>query len=445
MRIISVVAVDESGGIARAGKIPWFCAEDLQHFKNLTTGHIVVMGRKTFTRVLPNRLNCIITKSDSYNTPDSVLTFDDPLKCVLYCAEKYPDKTMFVIGGAEIYKWFVLNNLLHEEYITGIPGDYKCDQFYTFSSGDAKERLICLDTVNIKHITHHNQEERAVLNLMDRVLRSGVHKSDRTMTGTVSLFGHQLRFSLKNNKFPLMTSRRMFLRGIFEELMLFCRGQTDSKILEKRGVAVWQPNTTRAFLDSRGLQHYREGDMGHTYGFSMRHFGASYRGCGADYDQCGYDQLSELVNEIKTNPDSRRLMISLWEPNKIKEASLPPCLYNYQFYVADGELSCMMTQRSSDLFTAAGWNTATGALFTILLAHITGLKPSELIWNIGDAHVYSNLLEQQLEQLQREPYHYPYLVLVNSENVTDICDFQYENLKLIGYECHPAIKTIINA
>ena len=290
---------------------------------------------------------------------------------------------------------------------------------------------------------HPNKEELAMLDLMQQML-VGNKKSDRTGCGTLSIFGRQLRFNLSNGIFPLMTTRRMFFRGIFEELMFYLRGQTDNQILLDKGVNVWTGNTTREFLDKRGLKDLPVGDMGHSYGFSFRHFGGQYSNCKTNYNTnpTGFDQLTWLVNEIKTNPDSRRLRISLWEPNKQDQAALPPCLEQYQFYVTDSKLSCMMTQRSSDYFTAAGWNVATGALFTVLLANVTGLEPYELIWNIGDCHIYNNLIDQVNEQLKRTPVQWPLIKIKNKKN--NITDWEFTDIELLGYFPQASIKAVMN-
>jgi thymidylate synthase len=279
---------------------------------------------------------------------------------------------------------------------------------------------------------------------MKKILDTGYPSDDRTGTGTISLFGERLEFDLSNNKFPLVTTRRMFLRGIFEELMLYIRGQTDNNILAEKKINVWTPNTTREFLDKRGLHQLPTGDMGHSYGFSFRHFGGEYIDCRTDYKGVGYDQLTELIKEIKVNPCSRRLIISLWEPNHMHKAALPPCLYNYQFYVRGEKLSCMMTQRSSDQFMAGGWNVATGALLTIMIAHVCKLSPDRLVWNIGDAHIYNNLIDQVKEQISRIPYQFPYLLLKDASDITDIQQFEYKNIDLCGYRSHSAISGVMS-
>lgn len=465
-----IAAVDNANGIGKDGKIPWDFPADLKHFKQVTSGNIVIMGRKTYESIgkpLPDRTTCVISRTmqaDDRKAGDNLHVFNDPWDCVRWCQNnriqtvtidgttKRFKRHAFVCGGAEIYDWFYANHLITYEIITRIYDDYKCDT--KINRPDA-ERNCCLirslplsiedsNKLSLQKFRIVNQEERSMLSLIGDVMRNGYKKDDRTGTGTVSLFGKHLEFDLTDNKFPLMTTRPMFFHGIFEELMLYLRGQTDSKILEAKNVKVWAPNTSREFLDKNNLGHYRVGDMGHTYGFSMRHFGAEYKGCDADYTGQGYDQLMNLIEGIKTNPNGRRHLISLWEPNKIEQAALPPCLYEYQFYVHDGMLSCQMGQRSSDIVTAGGWNVATGALMTILIAHACGLKPEKLIWNIGDVHIYNNIIDAARQQVCRFPNAYPKLFLRGMPD--DITKTEFNNLELIGYEPLPMgdIKIIMN-
>jgi thymidylate synthase len=182
--------------------------------------------------------------------------------------------------------------------------------------------------------------------------------------------------------------------------------------------------------------------MGASYGFLFRHFGATYIDCKTNYTGQGIDQLSAVINSIKNNPTDRRMIISLWDPVNLNNCPLPPCLYNYQFYVSDGKLSCMMTQRSSDYVVAGGWNIATGSLLTYLIAVVCDLKPDRLVWNIGDTHIYSNLIEQAKEQIKREPYKFAKLYI---KKKSDIETFEYTDLELIGYQSHEAIKLVMNA
>jgi len=293
----------------------------------------------------------------------------------------------------------------------------------------------------VKVYKNINDEENDVLNTFNFVLMSN-EKPDRTGIGTLSSFGHTLYFSLNNNTFPLITTRNIWLKGLFEEFMLYLRGQTNSKILEAKGVNVWKGNTTRDFLDKRGLQHLPEGDMGSSYGFLFRHFGAKYIDCNTDYKGQGFDQLEWLINEIKTNPDSRRLIINLWDPSQINNMALPPCLYQYQFYVNNNTISCMATQRSSDIMTALGWNIAQISLFTILLGSICNLKPKYIIWNGADVHIYNNLIDQAKKQIKRSPYLFPKLYIKNIKK--NITDYEFDDLELINYTPHSKIDVIMN-
>jgi thymidylate synthase len=220
------------------------------------------------------------------------------------------------------------------------------------------------------------------------------------------------------------------------------RGQTDSTILEEKKINIWKKNTSREFLDKCGLKHLPVGDMGPSYGFLFRHFGAKYINCKSDYKDQGYDQLANVIKLLKTDPNSRRMIISLWDPNALDHCPLPPCLYNYQFYAHNNTLSCMMTQRSSDFVVAGGWNIATGSLLTILIANIVGMEPHELIWNIGDLHIYNNLIEEANINTARPTTVFPKLYVKKRDNIED---FEFSDLELLNYKPESAIKTIMNA
>jgi dihydrofolate reductase/thymidylate synthase len=437
----SVVCVDNKYGISKAGAIPWHYAEDLKFFKDLTINNVVIMGRKTYESIghpLPNRINIIITKSADLAKSADYITFSDLWQCVEYCSTNFKNKNIFVIGGSEIYKWFINNRLISYEYVTSLNKDYNCDNFYT-DTNQPKKLIYTCDDYNRFLVEHFNTEEYNFLSLAKDLL-NGNSKSDRTGTGTLSTFGNRLTFDLSNNTFPLLTTRKMFLRGIFEELMLYIRGQTNSKILEAKGINVWRGNTSREFLDKCNLQ-LPVGDMGASYGFLFRHFGAEYKTCLDDYEGKGFDQLYYVIDKLKNNPTDRRIIISLWDPNNINKCPLPPCLYNYQFYTHDKKLYCMMTQRSSDYAVAGGWNIATGALLTYLLASVCDLEPQQLIWNIGDTHIYNNLLNQIKEQITRRPYLFP-KIFINKKNKIE--DYEFSDIKLLCYNSHSTIQLNMN-
>ena len=192
-------------------------------------------------------------------------------------------------------------------------------------------------------------DEMQYINLVRRVIQKGNKKSDRTGVGTLSIFGSQCRYDLRNNKFPLLTTKKVFIRGIAEELFWFIRGSTNAKELQEKNVRIWDANASREFLDAQGLTEREEGDLGPVYGFQWRHFGAEYKTMYDDYTNQGVDQLNEVINQIKKNPDSRRIIMCAWNPPDVPRMALPPCHCFVQFYVANGELSCQLYQRSADL------------------------------------------------------------------------------------------------
>jgi thymidylate synthase len=231
---------------------------------------------------------------------------------------------------------------------------------------------------------------------------------------------------------------------VVEELLWFLRGSTNAKELDDRGVKIWNGNTTREFLDSRGLQHYEEGDIGPTYGFGFRHYGAEYKGMRADYREKGFDQIAYVLNELKTNPSSRRMLINLWNPAVMDQMSLTPCACQYQFYVNDGVLSCQMYQRSAEMFLGNPFNITSSSLLTNILARYAGLKVGRLIICLGDAHIYEGHIDAVKTQLQRQTRPFPILKIDNNipENMKEL---EYKHFKLIGYEPHPSIKATMIA
>ncbi|CAG2224586.1 TYMS [Mytilus edulis] len=262
------------------------------------------------------------------------------------------------------------------------------------------------------------QQEDAIQEVMDH----GVRKSNRTGIDTLSIFGMQMRYSLRD-QFPLLTTKRVFWRGVAEELLWFVAGCTSGKKLN--------------FLDGLGLTHREEGDLGPVYGFQWRHFGAEYKDMHADYTGQGVDQLADVINKIKTNPDDRRIIMSAWNPVDLKKMALPPCHAFVQFFVANGELSCQLYQRSGDMGLGVPFNIASYSLLVYMIAMVTNLKPGDFVHTIGDAHIYVNHLDPLKEQLKRVPREFPKLVI--KREVTDIDDFKFEDFEIVGYNPHPKI------
>lgn len=284
-------------------------------------------------------------------------------------------------------------------------------------------------------IAEHDEEQ--YLTLIRQIITKGIARDDRTGVGTVSIFGAQMRFSLRN-QFPLLTTKRVFWRAVAEELLWFISGSTDARVLQDKGIKIWDGNSTRKFLDASGFEARQVGDLGPVYGFQWRHFGADYGTCKDDYNGKGIDQLKDIVERIRTNPTDRRIIMSAWNPVQIPKMALPPCHCLAQFYVADGELSCQLYQRSADMGLGVPFNIASYALLTYMIAHVTNLKPGDFIHTLGDAHIYLNHIEPLKVQLERTPRPFPKLNF--KRQIANIDDFTFEDLQIVDYNPHPTIK-----
>jgi len=285
-----------------------------------------------------------------------------------------------------------------------------------------------------------NPEEIQYLDICRDIIENGVKRGDRTGTGTLSKFGVQMRFSLRDGTLPLLTTKRTFWRGVAEELLWFVKGSTNANKLAEKKIHIWDGNGSREFLDSRGLQHREQGDLGPVYGFQWRHFGAEYKDMHTDYTGKGVDQLADCIEKIKNNPEDRRIIMSAWNPKDLDLMALPPCHMFCQFYVdtEKNELSCQMYQRSADMGLGVPFNIASYALLTHMIAKVTGRKPGEFVHTIGDAHVYLNHVDALKEQLKRSPRAFPKLSI--KEDKTDIDSFEYDDFEVVGYNPHGAIK-----
>ncbi len=281
-----------------------------------------------------------------------------------------------------------------------------------------------------------NGEEERYLALTKEIIETGDPRVDRTKVGTRAMFGRSLEFDLEKG-FPLLTTKKVFWRGVVEELLWFIRGSTSAVALAGRGVHIWDANATREFLDSRGLTEREEGDLGPIYGFQWRHWGADYVGAHADYTGQGVDQLAEMIKKIKEDSTDRRMILSAWNVAAIPQMALPPCHMFCQFFVAGDRLFCQMYQRSADMGLGVPFNIASYALLTHLVAHVCGLRPHRLIMVFGDVHVYETHVEALLKQCQREPRAPPTLHI--RRQVSDIDDFTIDDLELRGYDPHDAI------
>lgn len=275
------------------------------------------------------------------------------------------------------------------------------------------------------------------LELLERVLERGHDREDRTGTGTRGVFGHQMRFDLADG-FPAITTKKLHLRSIIQELLWFLSGNTQVAWLQERNVRIWNDWATPEQTARFGR---KEGDLGPVYGHQWRNFGATPRPDGS-FESDGVDQIRRVLDEIETNPWSRRLIVTGWNPREAEQVALPPCHTLFQFYVQDGRLSCQLYQRSADVFLGVPFNIASYALLTLMVAQVTGLQPGEFVHSFGDAHLYRNHLDQAREQLQREPRPLPTMKL--KSEVTDLFAFVYEDFTLENYDPHPHIKAEVS-
>lgn len=452
-----IVAIDEKGGIGIGGKLPWDLKVDMAHFKKTTTNgkNAVIMGRKTWEsipinrRPLENRLNIVLTKG-VYDDEERTRLFgvavlaqslDDAL-ALAQGADK-----VFVIGGANVYKEAIDHPLCKEICLTRVYGsDVKCDTFFppilegpnhwmlSKSSAEVVDRslLVCL----FQTYTQSNEEEMNYLNLVKEIIQTGEKRVDRTCVGTLSVFGKQMRFSLQNNTIPLLTTKKVFFKAIVEELLWFISGKTDAKILSQKGVHIWDGNGSKEFLAKRGFPDREEGDLGPVYGFQWRHFGAKYVDHKTNYDKKGVDQLQNCVDTIKSDPSSRRILLSAWNASDLDLMALPPCHVLCQFFVSNGELSCSVYQRSCDVGLGMPFNIASYALLTHLIASVTNLKAKELVFTTGDTHVYSDHVDGLTTQAARFPMRFPTVAIEKRERIDD---FVSRDIKLINYTPHPSI------
>ena len=466
-----VVAADLNDGIGTGTAIPWSVPEDMKYFKELTSTaakgkkNCVIMGRKTWEsipekfRPLPNRLNVVLSStidllaagSDAANVLQVRGTLNDALTKLAEPQFADVDK-VFCIGGGQVYVEALQQpcaGVLQAVYVTRIHLTTSCSVTFKMASPGIqfvleKEAVLQVSANNAtafafeKYIPQNHEEEQ-YLNLIRQIVTDGCVKDDRTGVGTISLFGAQMRFSLRGGRLPLLTTKRVFWRGVCEELLWFLKGETYSKLLSDKGVHIWDENGSREFLDKRGLSNNVEGDLGPVYGFQWRHFGADYNGYTGDYSGKGVDQVKQIVETLRTNPNDRRILLSAWNPTAIDKMALPPCHILAQFYVNNKkELSCQMYQRSCDMGLGVPFNIASYSLLTILLAKASGLVPGEFIHTLGDAHVYKNHVEPLQQQLLRTPRQFPFLLIKKERDFLE--DYECGDFEVVDYDPYPQIK-----
>lgn len=530
--IVAVGMLQDSRGwpIGKDGKMPWHCSEDLKWFKEVTMGYPVIMGRKTYDSIkkpLIGRLNIVVSKTMSVDVNTCVydnLIFAHSIEDAIKIAEKNSDKA-FVIGGGSIYKYCIDNNLLDKIYIDELNERvYDADTFFplfTMMQGwdmvgrgiEIKPGYACA-TVWEYNGGYNNDVDEQYLDLVNEIIENGEVKETRAGK-TRSLFGKQLRFNLKNG-LPMLTTKKMFSKGVIHELLWFLKGDTNIKYLVENGVHIWDDDAYRYYLElnkywrgTDGLEdvydketflkmvklgsfsekilnqdksQYHYGDLGPVYGAQWVKWG-------------GVNQIKELINTLKKNPDDRRMIVSAWNVGEISNMALPPCHYCCQFYtkkmteyerwvyfekhmlkeddeegnynlsvfmddryingslssyldrmnVPTRKLSCMWNMRSNDVCCGLPFNIMSYALLTHMVAQCVNMDVDELIFNGGDVHIYENHVETfKNEQSKRNPYKYALPKLVLNPNIKNINEFKYEDIKIEGYKSYPTVKYELN-
>ena len=483
MKIIGIACQNFNRAIGKNNNLLFRLKKDMNFFKNKTLSvsnpnkqNGVLMGSNTYYsipkkyRPLNDRINIVIS-SNRYeqisneirdNKLKNTFVFNDIDQSIQFAKVNSKLENLFVIGGESIYNEFVNRNILDNVYLTEINdpkfdiGDsffpklkgYKSTNlekikendvycyYYNCNLPDFQYDINNYYNLNKKEL-NIDSDEYNYLNLLEYVLSYGEKRETRNSL-TLSQFGLRMEFDI-SKYFPLLTTKKVYWKGVVNELLWFLNSNTFSPDLEKKGVNIWKKNTSREFLDNIDLNKYDEGWGGPIYGFQWRHFNADYKTPFSNYDNQGVDQLQECLNLIETDPKSRRIFMSAWNPCQLKEMALPPCHISYQFYVTEkGRIDCQMYQRSGDLFLGIPFNIASTALLVNIISKNTNYKPGRVILNIGDAHIYENHIEQVKEQLKREPYKFPILNILNKKDKVE--EYNPSDFSLQGYKYHPTIK-----
>ncbi len=477
MNVSIIVAVDKKGGISKNGQIPWQIKEDMNFFIDVTKReykhklkNILIMGKNTWLAcrdTLKNREIIVISstvKVDDYANTYLSSTYEEALKMANDFYNNGKIGHIFICGGSQIYKES-FNHKINTIYLTTIDYDYECDNcidinlnYNTFATNtfklvdlnDQKEINVTFQKLYLTLPDHWQwTEERQYLNLLNDVLTTGDFRQTRN-SKTWSKFGKTLEFDLSKG-FPLLTSKKCNFFGAFQELLFMIQGKTNTTLLSELGVKFWDGNTSREFLDSVGLNHYEIGTMGTAYGFQLRHFNAKYIDKHTDYTAQGFDQINYCINLLKTDPYSRRIMMTTYNPAQASTGCLTPChgtaiIFNIELKNKLYYLSCMMTQRSADLGSGFYLNICEYALQVYMLCEIinndpnyTSIKfaPGRLIINLGDTHIYESHYSQAIRQLLRDPYKLPQLKI--NRKVTELIEFKFEDFELIDYNPYPGI------
>jgi dihydrofolate reductase / thymidylate synthase len=505
MEVTIIVACDENNGIGKDNTIPWKSPRDMRFFKAITTGLInniddflsskshklrddkqnaIIMGRNTansFKSALSGRLNVVITSVENYREDEGFVSFQS-LNAALNALKKRDDiHQVFVVGGVRLYDEAIQNNWCRRVLITSIAGNFDCDtaltnefietlkmfkgnHFYDFDEKTPGS------IISMEEYYYINEGDRAYLDLGTKIIQKGHYRQNRNAK-TYSLFGEKLEFELDENPdgsytIPVLTTKQVFTRGINEELLFFMRGETDTSQLSEKQVRIWEGNTCREFLDAYGFGHLNEWEMGPMYGFIWRHFGAVYQGASHNYEGEGIDQIQDCVDKLVNDPNSRRILLTTYNPAQASQGVLYPCHgLMTQFYVeGDDRISLQTYQRSADYFLGLPFNITSYAVFLCLIVRLVNAKleqngedkrykPGRMITILGDVHIYSDLNEETGEdvdhvvsvqkQLERyyKTYRFPRIRIdKNIQTLSDLVDMESSDIKVMNYARHSSIR-----
>tara|TARA_Y100000590_G_scaffold426944_1_gene536608 strand:+ start:1405 stop:2859 length:1455 start_codon:yes stop_codon:yes gene_type:complete len=441
--------------------------EDLKYFYKVTTDkypegdfNIVIMGYNTWLSIPPSkrplkdRMNIVLTQNnkDKIEDNENIKVLDSLFDAIDWCNTNETGR-VFVIGGESVYTQCYLQhmNKINNIYLTRFYDNFQCQKMDTksfpyemlsstdlightsinteceiYNNGPYKKENLEVHYLIYQNRNTQNKEEIQYLNLLHKIMCEGWRTESRNSI-TYSTFGERMSFNMDNG-FPILTSKKMGYKTILRELLWFIRGSTSNQELLDKNVHIWSQNSTRKFLDSRGL-NYEEGDLGPVYGFQWRHSGAEYKDCHTDYSGLGVDQLQNVIDLIKNDPNSRRIIMNAWNPQDIDKMALPPCHVMCQFHVdlENKKLNCQLYQRSGDMFLGVPYNISSYSFLLHIIAKITGYTPGRLIHILGDTHIYESHFEAVNKQLMRSPGKFPTLEIIGEiENIDSLNEDMFE-------------------
>ena len=428
-----IICVDSNYGIGNNDKMAWHIRDELNIFKTKTYNNVVIVGRKTYKNLppLPNRTVLCVT-----NNPKNPLSIENAIEHVYTIG-----KEIYIIGGKSIYEYVLKNYTNIKIHISILNKQYDCDCFFdsTYLDNFVIEKVEKYDDfVHYEMVKATDTNFDVIYRLLIKRVLKGHKRPNRTGIDTLSLFNQNIEFDVSEN-FPLLTLKKVFTKGIFEELKFFISGSSDTLVLEDKKINIWKGNTSDEFLKNRGLD-YQTGEMGPGYGWQWRHAGHDYiKLKDIDKSKFGIDQLQDAIDLIKTDPYSRRIIVNSWNVKDLDKMALPPCHYSYQFYCEDDDsLSISVTMRSCDLFLGLPFNIASYALLLYIISDITNRKPKKVSFNICDAHIYINHVEGCNKMLNN--FMYKPCTLSFKKKIENIDDFDVDDIVVTDYLSNKTIK-----